>query len=1353
MDISHFVVAFLTSILLHSESDCRELNGYKFPVFTTEFCPRNISEWNKRASAFNCTVGSTYACFPNNNISELIEFCFPLQTIPISKGVCVFLSEGSTLEIHNCKTFSYGCPDRYYSGSTIYNYPSCVSIGNGCFLAEPSCKSTTTSTTTSFIPGITTTQRITTQHTEEWPYIITFVTLFFILISLFGVYFKIKKKLKRGVAKNDHGDLHVERRPLLKLEDNEINVVEDKGIDNYIFEKWQEEDELFFATNASREVERMLHDKNLVVVAGHPGCGKSTIIQHVALGYRKRGWMVKPVFVVEEIIEACALNKRVSNKTLFVFNDPIGKDFVDDILCRSWKKFEEKLNLFLRSVKLLVTCRKSILHDVRVNRLFLLKEESIVCIVDENQNKLNDQEKKEIFKKHNPNTDLNVMVLNDILKIETYFPLLCKLFVDDSKGALDQRIFFREPKEVYETEINNLKIVDKEKYCGLVCLVLFDNEICSDDLTKKIKLFKTCLRLCNLPEFTSPVTITHNLELLIGLFVTKIGKSYQFANDFVKEVTTLVLGADYPTETIMYANIGFLRRNVKLGNCFDLTDSCIITLSWNHLVDRFFQEMFKDRFMEVILNPCLRNENITNGFIRKLKDCPKKMQLMIKEIQIKFPKHEQDCANKKQCLSILTFLNLKRNISPLFALISLGHNRLALFCLRALKQAQQNFRNENLFLAVCCNGSTDLFNMFSKEEKCMETRWGSLNPIDILSAFHNYEHLNELLKMNKNEHGIKNKVDDITTLTLTIYGNSQRSLEQVENCQQSRRDKTIQVLLDNRYEVNGFSRKGIIPLCSACKQECDSTEQLLWINGANVELCNNHEASPLSSACENGYDSTVKLLVKYGADVNLCNNGGYSPLYRACKNGCESTVRLLLDYGAKVNVCTKEGKSPLSTASENGYDSTVQLLLTYGADVNLCNNGGYSPLYRACENGCESTVRLLLKNGAEVNLCTKDGNSPLSTACENGYYSTVLLDDKGEPNHLFKASEKGHASIARLLLNNGADVNLCNKDGYSPLFKGSANGHDSIVQLLLNNGADVNLCNEDGCSPLFIGSENGHDSIVQLLLKYGADVNLCNKDKYSPLAKGCENAHTIIVQLLLKNGADVNLCNKDGYSPLVKGSENGHDNIVQLLLNNGADVNLCNKDGYSPLFKGSANGHDSIVQLLLNNGADVNLCNKDGYSPLFKGSENGHDNIVQLLLKNGADVNLCNKDGSSPLFKGSENGHDIIVHLLLKNGADVNLCNEDGSSPLFKGSENGHDSIVQLLLKNGADVNLCNKDGSSPLFKGSENGHDIIVHLLLKNGADVNLCNKEGISPLMIARGNRHESTVQILLDYGAAKI
>ena len=65
----------------------RKMDGYKFPVYSTNFCPRNETEWNKRASVFNCTGEvSTYACFPNDDITQLIEFCYPLPIIAIPKG-------------------------------------------------------------------------------------------------------------------------------------------------------------------------------------------------------------------------------------------------------------------------------------------------------------------------------------------------------------------------------------------------------------------------------------------------------------------------------------------------------------------------------------------------------------------------------------------------------------------------------------------------------------------------------------------------------------------------------------------------------------------------------------------------------------------------------------------------------------------------------------------------------------------------------------------------------------------------------------------------------------------------------------------------------------------------------------------------------------------------------------------------------------------------------------------------------------------------------------------------------------------------------------------------------------------
>lgn len=62
------------------------LDGYKFPVYTTDFCPKNEIEWKKRSSAFNCPKKTSYACLPNDDITILLEFCYPLENIAIHEG-------------------------------------------------------------------------------------------------------------------------------------------------------------------------------------------------------------------------------------------------------------------------------------------------------------------------------------------------------------------------------------------------------------------------------------------------------------------------------------------------------------------------------------------------------------------------------------------------------------------------------------------------------------------------------------------------------------------------------------------------------------------------------------------------------------------------------------------------------------------------------------------------------------------------------------------------------------------------------------------------------------------------------------------------------------------------------------------------------------------------------------------------------------------------------------------------------------------------------------------------------------------------------------------------------------------
>lgn len=91
-----------------------------------------------------------------------------------------------------------------------------------------------------------------------------------------------------------------------------------------------------------------------MIVTGKSGCGKSAIIQHIALKYRKKGWTVKPVKDIEGIVYA-PFKETQFKKILFVCNDPLGKESLDDILYNKWERYEEALTYFLKRAKLLMS--------------------------------------------------------------------------------------------------------------------------------------------------------------------------------------------------------------------------------------------------------------------------------------------------------------------------------------------------------------------------------------------------------------------------------------------------------------------------------------------------------------------------------------------------------------------------------------------------------------------------------------------------------------------------------------------------------------------------------------------------------------------------------------------------------------------------------------------------------------------------------------------------------------------------------------------------------------------------------------------------------------------------------------
>jgi ankyrin repeat protein len=224
------------------------------------------------------------------------------------------------------------------------------------------------------------------------------------------------------------------------------------------------------------------------------------------------------------------------------------------------------------------------------------------------------------------------------------------------------------------------------------------------------------------------------------------------------------------------------------------------------------------------------------------------------------------------------------------------------------------------------------------------------------------------------------------------------------------------------------------------------------------------------------------------------------------------------------------------------------------------------------------------------------------------------FDEKETPLHV--ASWRGHADVAQLLLEHGADAAAQDDDKRTPLHRASRDGHVKVARVLLEHGADTEIRDKKNWSPLDRASNEGHVEVAQVLLEHGADVNAQDSDKWKPLhyTQGEE-----VARFLLKHGADANALGSMGRTPLHKASGMGRVGTVRALLEYGVDANVRDADNATPLHLASYQREPDVAQLLLQYGSDIHALDDDGQTPFMIATEYGHDDVMSLLLEYGAE--------------------------------------------------------------------------------------------------------------------------------------
>ncbi|XP_026153589.1 histone-lysine N-methyltransferase EHMT1 isoform X2 [Mastacembelus armatus] len=237
------------------------------------------------------------------------------------------------------------------------------------------------------------------------------------------------------------------------------------------------------------------------------------------------------------------------------------------------------------------------------------------------------------------------------------------------------------------------------------------------------------------------------------------------------------------------------------------------------------------------------------------------------------------------------------------------------------------------------------------------------------------------------------------------------------------------------------------------------------------------------------------------------------------------------------------------------------------------------------------------------------------------------------PKQLYLSAKQGELKRVLLMLVDGTDPNfkMESQNKRTPLHAAAEGGHKDICHMLVQAGANLDMCDEDQRTPLMEACENNHMETVLYLLRAGASATHKDVEGFTCLHLAAKSGHYSIVEHLLSTGLiNINCQDDGGWTAMIWATEYKHVDQVKLLLSKGADISIRDKEENICLHWAAFSGSVEIAELLLNAHSNLQAVNIHGDSPLHIAARENRLDCVTLLLSRGADVFLKNREGETP---------------------------------------------------------------------------------------------------------------------------
>ena len=150
-------------------------------------------------------------------------------------------------------------------------------------------------------------------------------------------------------------------------------------------------------------------------------------------------------------------------------------------------------------------------------------------------------------------------------------------------------------------------------------------------------------------------------------------------------------------------------------------------------------------------------------------------------------------------------------------------------------------------------------------------------------------------------------------------------------------------------------------------------------------------------------------------------------------------------------------------------------------------------------------------------------------------------------SNVFEVARKGTIEDAKQLLKaNPKAFNVVNEEGFSPLTLACYRGNNEVAKLIIENGADINHKSSSG-TPLMASIVKGNNDMISFLLLKNADVNLTDEAGITALMYAAMFKNKNAVMLLLQKNADKTKTDAKGKTAFEYAVFSGQEEIINLL--------------------------------------------------------------------------------------------------------------------------------------------------------------------------------------------------------------